>query len=139
MRVVAVRLEDLGHEVTSTWVWRTDTNIENLFDPDASLVAVDDVIDVIRADTIIAFTEYPRTTNTRGARHTEFGISVGLAAQAGAGKRRLIVCGPREHIFHCVPDVEVYDCWQDLDQQLTLERITLTRELQPWKTMNETR
>lgn len=66
--------------------------------------ARDDIEDVLAADVVIAFTEEPRTTNSRGGRHVELGIAL------GAGKR-IIVVGPRENIFCWLPEVEHYSRW----------------------------
>jgi hypothetical protein len=96
MRAYANRLTDLGHEVTSTWLWRSGENVEDLESPEAATVAIEDLADVLRADACINFSEpsprkYP-TTN-RGARHSE----VGAAVAAG---NIVIVIGEREQVFH---------------------------------------
>lgn len=53
--------------------------------------------DVVNCDVFIGFTESPRS-QTRGGRHVEFGIAVAL-------KKKLIMVGPRENIFHSLPEV----------------------------------
>jgi hypothetical protein len=57
------------------------------------------------ADIIILFSEKSGISH-RGGRHVEFGLAIGL-------KKRLIVIGPRENIFHCLPQVELFDSWED--------------------------
>lgn len=63
--------------------------------------AVEDFEDLMAADCVMSFTETPRSTNSRGGRHVEFGMAL------AAGKR-CIVIGPRENVFHCLPNVEWY-------------------------------
>jgi len=45
---------------------------------------------------VITFTETPRSSNSRGGRHVEFGIALGM-------RKRAVVIGPRENVFHCLP------------------------------------
>jgi hypothetical protein len=59
----------------------------------------------------------------RGGRHVELGMA--LAIQLGlerAGvqtrRRRIIACGPRENVFHWLPQVELYD-----DVETMLEKL----------------
>ena len=66
--------------------------------------AVEDIADVIAAATVVAFTEEPRTCNSRGGRHVELGIAL------GAGKH-VVVIGPRENVFCWLPDIEHYPDW----------------------------
>ena len=58
--------------------------------------------DVTSADVVVSFTEAPRSSASRGGRHVEYGIALGL------GKRVLVV-GYRENIFHWLPHVEFYE------------------------------
>ena len=60
--------------------------------------AQDDYDDVRDCDCLIAFTEPPRTGPTRGGRHVELGLAIGM-------KKTVIVCGPRENIFCWLPGV----------------------------------
>jgi hypothetical protein len=67
--------------------------------------AFDDLEDVHAAELLIAFTEQPRSGNSRGGRHVEFGIALGRGVP-------IIVVGPRENIFCCLPYVTVYPTWR---------------------------
>lgn len=66
--------------------------------------AQDDVEDVELSDMLIAFTEEPRSSASRGGRHVELGIALALA-------KRVIVVGPRENVFCWLPEVEHYERW----------------------------
>lgn len=68
--------------------------------------ALEDIQDVYRASVLIAFTEPPRSTASRGGRHVEFGYALGNGI-------RLIVVGYRENIFCWLPDVEFFATWAE--------------------------
>jgi hypothetical protein len=76
--------------------------------------ALDDFEDVTRADLIVAFTEAPRQANSRGGRHVEFGIALGRGTP-------VIIVGPRENIFTCLPWVKVYASWLEAKQDPRLK------------------
>lgn len=67
--------------------------------------ATDDFEDVRWADTVVAFTEEPRTTNGRGGRHVELGLAL-------AWNKRVIIVGPRENVFCWMPQVEHFKDWR---------------------------
>lgn len=106
-----------GHEVTSRWI----EGNHQIDDAGLSLqakeeervrFALEDLSDLISADCIIAFTEEPRSSNSRGGRHVEFGIAV-------ASQKKLIVVGFRENVFYCLPDVEFYEKWSEALTELS--------------------
>jgi hypothetical protein len=66
--------------------------------------ATDDRDDVLAASLLVAFTEVPRTSNSRGGRHVELGIAIGAGIP-------VVVIGPRENVFCHLPEVEHYDTW----------------------------
>ncbi len=76
--------------------------------------ARDDIEDVCFSDTVISFTEKPRSESNRGGRHVEYGIALALT-------KRLIIVGYRENIFHWVPFVEFYETWEELRNVLRKE------------------
>lgn len=104
-------LEALGHKVTSRWIDTPDhvedagigsSTITDDNCADYARYARTDWHDIRDADTFILFT----TGNlARGGRHTEFG----MALESG---KWLIVVGPREHVFHCLPEVQHYPTWR---------------------------
>jgi hypothetical protein len=77
--------------------------------------AQDDYDDVLAADRLIAFTEQPRSGNSRGGRHVELGIALGRGIPT-------VVIGPRENVFCWLPQVQYYDKWADFIAALSLER-----------------
>ncbi len=111
----AKELSENGHTVTSRWLHgfeQTDEeavaviNAEDSIPEIGARFAQGDLEDINEADAVIAFTERPRSNQGRGGRHVEFGIAVAL-------EKGLIVVGPRENIFHCLPQVEVCDTWSE--------------------------
>ena len=66
--------------------------------------AKDDLEDVANSDLLILFSEHPDSHSKRGGRHVEFGIALALGKQ-------IIVVGPRENIFHCLPQIRRFFTW----------------------------
>jgi nucleoside 2-deoxyribosyltransferase len=114
MRSYATRLQDLGHEITSRWIYRTEPNVTDLESDEAENVASEDIADVLRADALILFAEEPRTP-TRAGRMVEFGYAI-------ATRKRLICVGGKENVFTSLPQVEHFDSFRELDAYLTLQR-----------------
>lgn len=108
MRSVRDWLERRGFTVTSRWIDLHGGQHETSFSADAlnsdpescAKIALDDLDDLREADVVISFTG----GGGKGGRHAEFGA----AAEAG---KRLIVVGPREHVFHTLPQVEHFPDW----------------------------
>jgi nucleoside 2-deoxyribosyltransferase len=110
-------LQDLGIEITSRWIYRTEPNVTDLESDEAERVACEDIEDVMAADTLILFAEEPRTP-TRAGRMVEFGYAIGT-------RKRLICVGGKENVFSALPQVEHFDSFRDLDSYLTLRRPNL--------------
>lgn len=72
-----------------------------------------DIEDLSESDAIVSFTG----EGARGGRHIEHGIAISYHDNHpwDLSKRtepiRLIVVGPREHVFHCHPATEQYGSW----------------------------
>lgn len=110
IKVKARELESLGIEVTSSWLEEPHSPQVGLTEltPDlARFYAHQDLTDIYRADLVILFTVDPNTPTVRGGRHFESGFAHGLG-------RPLILCGPRENVFHYLPSVKQYDTWAEL-------------------------
>ena len=109
MKGIAAELEGHGFEVTSRWLDSASALLPDELDATgrAAALAMMDLEDVHRAGICVAFTEPPEeTTPGRGGRHTEFGIAVALGL-------RVVLVGPREHVFHCLPSIENYATWDE--------------------------
>ncbi len=106
MGEVANMLRSMGHRITCRWI-EGDHQIEDreLDTPAAEekreRFALEDFSDIAASDCVISFTEVPRSSTSRGGRHVELGIALGLGL-------RVVVVGPRENVFHCLPRVEVF-------------------------------
>lgn len=116
---VRERLQKLGHTVTSRWL-NGDHQISNEGTPigegGEALVesasphaaelrqkfAGDDFADVLACDLLIAFMEPPRSSASRGGRHVELGLALGMM-------KRVWVIGWRENIFCWLEDVRWYE------------------------------
>lgn len=102
-------LQNRGVEVTSTWLDQTcdltDTGPTHCPEEEREQRAYDDYSDIVRCNMLIHFTEEPRTP-TRGARHVEMGIALGLG-------KRVAVVGPKENIFCFFEDVKHFDTFHE--------------------------
>lgn len=120
----ADQLRALGHQVTSRWLngqlHGHELEVETDGGPDkvpeiARRLAEEDAEDVAFADVVLSFTEPPHSTASRGGRHVNFGMALGwlLAGYTTleGRRRRLVVIGRRENIFHCLSDVTVFPDW----------------------------
>lgn len=117
-------LQFAGYEVTSRWLdgghhisdaaLNDDHGDQGFSASQRQRFAEEDWSDLFWADTCISFTEAPRSSASRGGRHVEFGAALAMG-------KRCIVVGPRENVFHCLPQVEVYPDWLRLYPQLLKE------------------
>jgi hypothetical protein len=119
------QLQAAGHHVTSRWLngshQISDAGIplgdagESLVECDSGVdsqeaarlrarFAVEDFVDVRNAELLIAFTEPPRSGPTRGGRHVELGLAIGMA-------KPVIIVGHRENIFCWLPPVGFFPTW----------------------------
>ena len=101
-----------GHEITSRWIWGGHQIDDAGLSVEAQReererFATEDTDDLMNSEICINFTEIPRSTNSRGGRHVEFGIALGLM-------KRCIVVGPRENVFHCLPEVEIFNSFSSI-------------------------
>ena len=102
---------DSNSIVTSRWIWGNhqidDKGLsQETRQEERERFAREDYEDLMNADLVISFTEVPRSTNSRGGRHVEFGIALGCG-------KRVVVIGYRENVFHCLPQVEFYASFEE--------------------------
>jgi hypothetical protein len=111
MREARDVLARMGHTVTSRWIdqhggdqLESATLAQLNINPAAcSIYGIHDVEDVTAADVVVSFTG---GEGGKGGRHVEFGLGIALG-------KDLVVIGPREHIFHTLPQVRQYETWPD--------------------------
>lgn len=105
-RADALRLliEAQGDIVTSRWVYQH----EDEKDPRSQEnYAIKDLEDVDSAHTLVLMTGYRGDSSWTGGRHVEFGWAL-------AREKRCWVLGPRESVFHHLPQVIQFDETSDL-------------------------
>lgn len=126
LREYKAQLEQLGHVVTSRWLeGYSQRHGEVLADlvkfhrdltpipQTAALFAKDDVEDVLSSDLIICFTEPSESASSRGGRHVEFGLAL-ATHYIHHRPIQLVVVGPLENVFYCLPEVKHYPSFPDL-------------------------
>lgn len=115
MRQARDDLTALGHLVTSRWIDQAEneSSADRLRDDPASCAeyALIDLEDISAADVVVSFTA---GGGGRGGRHVELGAAI-------AWCKRLILVGVREHVFHCLPQVEYVEDWPALLASLASE------------------
>lgn len=116
MQRYADDLRARGHTITSAWIagdHEVDWTDPRQAEAERVRFAVEDLADLMKANICISFTEEPGNApgRNRGGRHVEFGIALSLAMQHEG--MTCIVVGPRENVFHCLPQVRVYATWDD--------------------------
>jgi hypothetical protein len=122
MRGIARDLERHGIEVVSRWLDSPHpVSGEDLEDPDvAGQLASMDFEDLRSATLCLAFTEPAFEDKPgRGGRHTELGIALGLG-------REVWLVGPREHVFHALPDVVCFADWESAAEALLADAKTVS-------------
>lgn len=106
-------LQALGHTVTSRWIdLHPDVvgDFSSSFGPEelnaqpekCAPLGQHDIDDLAAADWVVNFT---CGTGGKGGRHVEFGYALAL-------RKRVFVVGPRENVFHALPQVERYPSWR---------------------------
>lgn len=129
-----------GHTVTSRWLagkHQLDSNGRPIGDDGESLIegtgfsaevaaakmrerfAAVDLADVRACSVLVSFTESPTATYGRGGRHVEFGYALAL-------RKKLIVVGHRENLFHFLPGVRFCPTWEDCVELLRAKKDLLS-------------
>lgn len=112
-------LQEHGHKIVSRWSLPNSDHVvpvgmsAQAADSERLRFATEDVIDVVDCDWMISFMEMPRG-NSRGGRHVEFGIALGLG-------KWLTIIGPRETVFHHLERIEHFDTTEDFIKSLKTE------------------
>ena len=94
------------------WDGAGEAKAAEVIPPEALRFAEDDWRDVTAASAVVCFTEPPRQTSSRGGRHVEMGIALGMG-------KPVIVVGHRENVFCLLPQVEFCPTWDGAVVALT--------------------
>lgn len=107
-----------GHAITSRWIWGNHQIPEGTLEGEHLVqsvrFAIEDYEDVCAADTVIVFTDPPRTT-TRGGKHVEVGIALGRNIEI------FMVGKDMENIFYYLPQIKKVDSFEILLEILKRE------------------
>jgi len=103
---LGVALRVLGHTIVSRWSLPDSDHVkpvglsEQAADKERERFATEDLEDIEACDWCVSLMETPRN-DSRGGRHVEFGYAMAL-------KKKLIIIGPKETVFHNLPQVKHY-------------------------------
>lgn len=103
-----------GVSINSRWLDETvsSTTTIHTLEPSGYIgPAIDDVEDIRNCDVFVVFTVDGDTPTRRGGRHWETGFAYGIG-------KPVFICGPKENIFHFLPDVKVCGTLEQLKQEL---------------------
>lgn len=116
LNVYANDLRLIGHTVDARWLLgeqqvhvgarEVEAATDDIPAAIGRLFAADDIEDINAADVFVCFTERPDALIPRGGRHVEFGYALAL-------RKTIVSIGPRENIFHCLPEVWCYRTWAE--------------------------
>ncbi|MBW6523473.1 Lar family restriction alleviation protein [Sphingomonas sp. RHCKR47] len=110
-------LKAAGHSIASEWVQADQESVPVVGPSDTAAPEYReywgklDLQNVRDCDWLISLQE-PERSGGRGGRHVEFGIAAAL-------NKRLTIIGPRETVFHHLPNVEHFDTVEALVATLT--------------------
>lgn len=109
MREHAAALRGWGYDITSSWLAEAyDPNItlDQLTLTENSGIAQVDLDDIVAADVMLFFAEDPLVGIPRGGRHFEHGFAYAQGLE-------MFVIGPKENIFHYMPNMKHYETFKD--------------------------
>ena len=110
LRTARDELEAAGYRVVSRWIEGghelTKEGSTEAHHAERMRFAMEDMGDLLAADQVVAFTEEPRATRTRGGRYVELGMALALGMPCS-------VVGWRENVFCCLPEIRFYAQWAD--------------------------
>ena len=108
---LAKYLISMGHTITSRWVLPDSDHVvptglsKQAADSERRRFAIEDLEDIRACDWCISLMEEPRN-DSRGGRHVEFGYAL-------AACKKLTIIGPRETVFHHLPQVVCFENIED--------------------------
>lgn len=106
MREVREKLHRIGHTVTSRWINGEHELLEGRDCAEMARFAQEDIEDLRKADMVLYFVP-DSSHRQRGGRHVEFGIALALDIP-------IKVIGPKENVFHWLPQVRHFATLEDV-------------------------
>lgn len=141
----ASELQALGINISARWfdeIVKPQIQLSELTEEYAIQTAVSDIEDMYLADVMILFTPSAEDLETapvrswsRGGRHFESGLFYSLV-MLDPQNRTLVICGPRENIFHSLnenskyPAILQFDDWTQTKAYLAERHAHETKELE---------
>jgi nucleoside 2-deoxyribosyltransferase len=119
-------LKSVGIKVVSTWLKERvmpKISISNLSESFLQRAAIRDVKELSRATHFVLFTVSPDTLFTRGGHCWENGF-------ADALKKKTVIVGPRQHIFHYLRGKKHFKTWKKAFQWLTKTSVVKKGKIQ---------
>jgi nucleoside 2-deoxyribosyltransferase len=110
VKAYAKQLEDAGFEITSTWLQErkgSGTELTELSNRFLREHAANDLRDIEAADMVVFFSVGPTELTKRGGRHVEFGLAYAMG-------KKIVVCGPKENIFHYLDEIVQFNTFDDM-------------------------
>lgn len=105
----------------STWLdeeCSPNTKLSDISDNYSQNCALVDMNDIDICDVFILFTVSPEKPVVRGGRHFESGYAMAL-------DKELVIVGPKENIFHYLPDVRQFNTWEECREWLKKRKTEL--------------
>lgn len=114
VKLYAKELADVNIECTSTWLDEAadpKTTLDKHSDSYLLNTAMVDIKDMLRSNAVVFFAVDPKEPTPRGGRHFELGFAYGKGIPC-------IVVGPKENIFHYLPDIKIVPTFEDAKMEL---------------------
>ena len=129
MNKYATELRSIGYIVDARWLLgnhqihnnpQAIDDYKNTEIPEhGKLFAQDDIYDLINSDIVICFSEIPNTMLGTGGRHVELGLALMWNHKSTSLlQKQILLIGPRENVFYCLPDIIQYTTWEDCIKSL---------------------
>lgn len=118
----AAQLADMGHKITSTWFTEPEKPTVTMAEVATETLieyAKRDLKEIQQANCFILFTVDPLVPTKRGGRHFESGFAFANYMWArndkyfGRAEHFCAIVGPRENIFHQLPQIKQFPTWEE--------------------------
>ena len=108
-------LASLGFMINSHWLTHSeiqakaetvDRHVQKSIPIEGRPFAESDFKDIKQCDIFIGFSVEPGSVDNRGGNHVELGLAL-------AWQKHIVIVGPRENVFHTLPQVRHFNRWLD--------------------------